>query len=376
VSRRPRVLFLPVDGPRGLGHLSRTCKLAHGVRDVADCLIATGLRDTCGLIPENCEYVRVPGLSGLPDFPEAKNSYPHTWRELAPDIREELFLVLERTFNPDVIVTDLFPIGWNREWAALLAQSKAKKCIVFRPVPGANTVVRVDEDGGLDNLHALYDAIFIAGDERAASVYEDLKFSDREISRSRHIGYVSLRVSDEEIVNERYRRGLKPGDVWVVCSAGSGLWRTDLLNDFLRLATSFPDVYFDVISGPFAPQKDHQNRPPGSSRMRLIAERADLRIAHAAADVVICHGGYNTMAEAMEGGATLIVDPGYNWTGERHRHALLLRQYYPITIAEDATDLTNQLGILLNNGIKREPIRTTTALDFNGCETFANLVST
>ena len=56
--RRRRVLFLTMDGPRGLGHLTRAARLARSIQELAACVLATGLRDTYDLVPEHCEYVR------------------------------------------------------------------------------------------------------------------------------------------------------------------------------------------------------------------------------------------------------------------------------------------------------------------------------
>ncbi len=343
-------------------------------------MLATGLRDTYQLVPEHCEYVRLPGLGRGPDYAAAECP---DWPFVAAlasrmyAIRCEILLALDRAFAPDVIVTDQYPTGWHGEWKAALAGSQAMKCIMFRPIPGTNTVRQIALEGGLTALR-LYDRILVAGDPRTATVDEDLGFGAPERAKLRYIGYISMPVSAAEIDAARRERGLGPRDRWVVCSAGAGLATGDLIEDCFRLAEGFPEAHFDIIAGP----RSTRAMDVGSSswrdggRVRVALQRRDLRIAHAAADVVICHGGYNSVCEVMEGGATLIVDGRNDVHGERGRHARLLQSHYPLAIAEEAPDLARHLRAALSGALDRRPIRETDALAFDGCGEFARLVAT
>ena len=376
MHRRPRVLFLTLDGPRGLGHLSRAAKLAQSVQESAACLITTGLRDTCHLLPENCEYVRVPGLDGLPGFQEPASSAMAALGDRARSIRRELFLTLERTFSPDLIVAEQYPTGWYGEWEALLAHSRALKWIVFRPVPGTNTVDVVD-DAGRAVLAEIYDTFLIASDRRTAVVDDDLGFTELERAKCRYIGYASLPVSEAEIAEARAQRGLAPGERWVVCSAGAGLVTADLIEDCLRLAGEFPDLQFDIVAGPRGRSAANGGLPSRytDGRIRFATQRRDLRVAHAAADVVICHGGYNTVSEAMQGGAALIVDGRRDVNDERQRHARLLQRHYPVALAVGTADLAHHLRAVLSENLDRRRTRARAALDLGGCANFARLVA-
>ena len=379
-GRRPRVLFLTVDGPRGLGHLSRAAKLARSIQDLAACVLVTGLRDTCHLVPEHCEYVRLPGLEGGPGFAMVESPGWPFVTALASQmrtIRREILLALERTFAPDLIVTDQYPTGWYSEWEAVLAGSQAMKCIMFRPIPGANTVEHLASGAELRALR-LYDQIWVAGDPRTAVVDEDLGFGAPERAKLRYIGYISVPVSAAEIDTARRERGLGPGDRWVVCSAGAGLVTGDLIEDCFRLAEDFPGVWFDIVVGPRSTRVTESGSLlwRDNGRVRVAGQRRDLRLAHAAADVVICHGGYNSVCEAMEGGAALIVDGRHDVNQERRRHAQLLQSHYPIAIAERAADLARHLRAILSGDLDRRPIRETGALAFDACGDFARLVAT
>jgi len=229
----------------------------------------------------------------------------------------------------------------------------------------------------LEALGQIYDAFLIASDSRTASVGEDLQFSDLERSKCRYIGYVSIPVSRAEIENTRLHRGLKPGDRWVVCSAGAGLHARDLIQDCLDLAKEFAGIHFDIVSGPSCLPLTHWT-PPSiffDGRVRVSSERADLRGSHAAADAVICHGGYNTLTETMEGGAALIVDVRHDPHGERVKHARRLQSHYPISIVDNAVDLKLNLRAAVTGNTERRPVRDKTTLQFDGCGEFKRMVS-
>jgi predicted glycosyltransferase len=372
-----RVLFLPADG-RGLGHVSRAGKLAEAIRGHAVCLVATGRRDSCRLIPAGVEHALVPGLDAVLPFripaagaPPPGGAPPR--QVLA--LRREFLRDLHARFDPDVIVTDQWPAGLFDELHDILATSRARKLVVFRPLLGDDGARAVDELGA-GELGRLYDAILIASDPRTARVEEDVGFGDHERSRCQHIGYVSLPVPADRIEETRRRRGLAPGDRWIVCSVGSGFYHRDLIADCLELSRQLPDIHFDLVSGPGSPGQAvaARSRPGIDGRATLAREVTDLRAMHAAADIVICHGGYNTLTEAMEGGAALIVDTRGDAHRERARHVGRLQPYYPIACGEGPADLARHVRVALSGAPERRSIRARRALDFDGCAAFARLV--
>jgi len=324
--------------------------------------------------------VRLPGLEGGADFPApASPGWPFvdTLAARMRSTRREMLLALERSFAPDVIVTDQYPTGWLGEWEAVLAGSRAIKCIMFRPVPGANTVEHMATGPGLAALRELYDRILIAGDRQTTVVDEDLGFGAPERAKVQYIGYISTPMAAADVARARRDRGLGPRDRWVVCSGGAGLVTDDLFEDCSRLARDTPAVHFDIIAGPRSGRFASGGAPPwrDGGRVRVAGQRQDLPLLHAAADVVICHGGYNSVCETMEGGATLIVDTRRDASGERQRHARLLQSHYPVAVVEGAADLASPLGAALSSDLDRRPVRATGALAFDGCGDFARLVA-
>jgi predicted glycosyltransferase len=359
--------------------LSRTGKLAAAVRGAAVCLVASGRPDARHLIPVECDYAIVPGLEAVLSLLIPRDGRPPS-AEAPPQqvltMRRDYLTALVAKFDPDVIVADHRPEGVHGELRDILEQSRARKIAVLRPVP-ADDGVRAIHELGIAELHRRYDAVLVAGDRRTALVDQDLGFDDRAEEWRHHIGYVSLPVSPEEIEVARQQRGLRPQDPWVVCSAGSGFYHPVLIQECLELAREFTEIQFDLALGsdasstaetiPFA--------PPADGRVRLVSDRQDLRVVHAAADVVICHGGYNTLTEAMEGGARLIVDTRGDLHRERARHLARLEPYYPVLRSEGLPELRRHLHATLSRTPPRRSIRARGTLDFDGCQAFARIVS-
>jgi predicted glycosyltransferase len=206
---------------------------------------------------------------------------------------------------------------------------------------GARAVAEV----GMAELGRLYDRILVASDQRTALVDEDLGFGDRQRLWCHHIGYVSLPVSPAEVQNARRRRGLSSQDRWIVCSVGSGFYHQSLIADCIQLCREFTDFHFDLVPGPGAPSEVAEacSVPGADGRVRLTHDRTDLRVVHAAADIVICHRGYNTLTEAMEGGAALIVDTRGDAHHERARHVRRLQPFSPVACGEGLADLARHV---------------------------------
>ena len=373
----PRVLFLPADG-RGLGHMSRTGKLAQAIRGGAVCMIASGRRDGRHLFPDGCEYALVPHLDTVLPFWISEHGQPRAAGALPADAlaaRQGFLEGLVRSFGPDVIVIDHWPAGVLNELREILGQSRAWKILVLRPAPG-NDGVRALHGLGVADVRKLFDLVLIAGDRRTALVDEDLDLQDSAGLGGRYIGYVSLAVSSAKIAEVRRQRGLGPRDRWIVCSVGSGFYDRALIPDCMRLSREFGDVQFDLVRGPAAPGETVTTSRPvdTTGRVRLTEERSDLRAVHAAADVVICHGGYNTLTEAMEGGAALVVDTRGDVHRERARHVGRLQPYYPLACGEGAADLARNLRAALSDERPRRSIRDRGSLDFDGCREFARVL--
>ena len=102
----------------------------------------------------------------------------------------------------------------------------------------------------------------------------------------------------EELDSIRRSRMLPAGAKWVVCSAGGGKNGEDLIESCWQLSQLYPELYFDIVTGPRS-RLQFSRRCVAHGRVSVVdANHAALPAMHAAADIVITRGGYNSLIEA------------------------------------------------------------------------------
>jgi predicted glycosyltransferase len=98
-------------------------------------------------------------------------------------------------------------------------------------------------------------------------------------------------------------------------------------------------VFFDIVAGPDSGPMFDSTESTMDGRVRLHQERRDLPLLHAAADIVICNGSYNSIVEAMEGSAHLICASGQPPDAEQVIHATRLSRFIPLEWVVDISEL-------------------------------------
>jgi predicted glycosyltransferase len=352
---RKRLLFYVHDGT-GLGHLQRLSKIARALQSEAACLIVTGHRAAAWLVPETCEYVRLPSLDSLlPD----KAAYWGREPFLAVDRDEGLAMrrgmldSVVAAFAPDALITDYLPLGKHGELAEIVERRACRKYFILRGILDRPDRVEREILGGRGGaaLAAHYDRIFVAGDRRIVDVAAEYAFPPPIAGKLDYVGYVVEPVAAEVRARLRSSR-LGGGGPWVVCSAGGGALGEALIEQCLRIAADRPGLVFDIVVGPRSsrpwPEPHREHYDQGS--VRIWKEHRGLNLLHAAADVVICPGGYNSLLEALQGDASILCVPVQIRTDdEQYVHAERLRRYRPI---ETVPDL-GALGAALDDAVRQ-----------------------
>jgi predicted glycosyltransferase len=313
--------------------------------------VVTGHRAAAWLVPEECEYVHLPSLDSLfRHKAEAWGRKPFVEmgaKELFA-FRTGLLASVTEAFKPDAIVVDHLPLGKSAEWERLLEESPARKYLVLRGVDEPEKVRKSILGGRAGSLlERKFDRVLVTCDPRVCDVREEYAVSPPLAAKVSHVGYVGEPVPDEEIERTRRERGLRPGDVWVVCSAGGGQLGERLAEECLRLSRTMPEPFvFDVIAGPKS-RVGEEWRPSEAlweGRNRRMVEHRDLPLLHAAADAVVSAGGYNSIVEAMEGGAALLCVPVQREPGdEQYIHTSRLGSLYPLRVVLDLSRLGDEI---------------------------------
>jgi predicted glycosyltransferase len=338
----------------------------------------TGHRAAAWIVPNDCEYIHIPSLDSLlPQRGVLLNRLPviDLKKEEALKLRAEIINASVRALKPSLLVSDHLPLGKNDELREVVCDAnRCLKYVIFRAVAGGPiAALDIMTPKTLDALHNCYSRILVAGDRRTSTVLQELRLDETLLGKSTYIGYVSPKIDATSISRCRLQRGLSERDMWVVCSAGSGLHGEGLLRACFELATQFSRVAFDIVLGPKFPDHAHLAAtaclPPNT---RLHEDVRGLAILHAAADVVICHGGYNTVIESLHGGASVIVSPTSPRDSEQFDHSQLLEQYLPVFTAKSLDELACRLDRLLANR-RASPDHTVKNIDSGGTERFREI---
>jgi predicted glycosyltransferase len=336
VTPQPHVLMFAHDG-KGLGHLRRVCRVASALQGDCAVLVISGHRDLSWLVPEACEFVHLPSLDSLSHWKSRQWDRPPFWRDGQAKGRRLRMGIMEAVVNnysPDAIVVDYLPMGQGGELYALIERRRQTKCyLILRGVLDDRPSVESDffNPRARYLMERCYDRILVAADRSVIDVASEYGFRAAVSSKMEYVGYVAEAVSREAQAAARDRRGISPGEKWVVCSGGGGMEGEELAHRVMESTRHFPGVYFDIILGPRSRYRGRIDQYCREPYVRIRQYDPGLPTLHASADVVVCRGGYNSLMESVNGQGRVIVLP-LKGAGEQYDHASRLAARYAMTV--------------------------------------------
>ncbi len=369
-----RILFHTVGG-NGLGHLSRQVALARAIRDFRPATeLAFATESVFGpvLAPEFPFFI-LPSVSQLrsaawSDIRWSSGAVAHTANgapdlpsltvELASPVPALLAMTqaLVATYGPGLVIHDtlvwppLFEIAEDlgvRQALVLRARTDLAEMVTdpSSPLMGADLVIVPHDPAAAAEI---FNAIPADGPPGVC-----IGQTVRGAVMSRHEVREQLGIADHVRL--------------IAVTAGGG--GTPEVPDFYRLAldalgsaSSLDEDYLVVlVLGP-----EYRGAPPSSRHLELqvwqaIAWLPDLI---AAADLVICQAGYNTLGEVQAAGTPAIVVPGQRGLDDQNARAQeAARSGGPVRLleADDVGALAELIGESLNAGAHRPPPASATA---------------
>jgi predicted glycosyltransferase len=270
--------------------------------------------------------------------------------------------LLESAFNcfkPDALFVDYLPLGKNEELGRLIDEGKFRKYFVMRGVLDHPDEVRVDVMQGRAELALAthYDKIFVACDAKICDVEREYQLHSSIAKKLTYVGYVSEAVSEEAIESARNERGIPAGAKWVVCSAGGGALGESLIKECVRVSKQMSESFFDIIVGPRSSLTWEYKTSEvfGDGRVRMHRECLHLPMLHAACDVAVISGGYNSLVEAMEGRASIIIVPTQvQANDEQCLHAGRLARHVSVRLVQGIQDLYEAVKIAVTEPVRRK----------------------
>jgi predicted glycosyltransferase len=367
-GRTHRALLFVHDGT-SLGHLRRISRIAEALQGPFACLIVTGMREAHRIVPRTCELLTLPSWNGLIKERALRAGRVPWWNEpkdISRRLRSDLIQSVVTTFDPDLIIVDYLPYGQYGELENVLAASQAIKYFLLRGIVDASDLQLL---GGFstDAIASTFDRIVLAIDDKVLDVGRTYQFTPSAQAKCTYVGYVAPLSSNSSVVRKRYR--VTSDLQWVVCSAGGGRNAELFALECIGLSRRFPTARFDVVIGPMSTLDRHELLDiPGNCTLHAYCD--DLAEMNAAADVIVCGGGYNTLCEAIKGGAHIVIHPNQGADCDEQRmHAALLNHHYPIEFAPDIEGIVDGLRAALTRALEHG--RQTHRLKMTGAQELA-----
>jgi len=306
----------------GLGHIRRSMAIAASLLEPrVNILILTG-SPIAGRFsfPEQIDFVRIPGMIKRTNEEYLPLSIKINARH-ALDIRKNIITATVKTFQPQLFIVDKEPLGLKREVLPALqwlrrSRPSTRTVLGLRDIMDDADTTRREwtEKGAYAALDELYSEIWVYGNRDLYDPVREYGIPAPASAKVRFTGYIPRKVpSPEGVLSARKDNGLQEGDKLVVVTTGGGGDGYEVMDAYLRMLEAGPPPAFKsiLITGPFMPKRDRKNL---NKRCRKLGVRMhhfyrQMEKIFAAADLVICMGGYNTLCEILSQGTPSLVVP-------------------------------------------------------------------
>jgi predicted glycosyltransferase len=236
--------------------------------------------------------------------------------------RSEMIVASLLCFRPDLILVDKKPYGINNELALPLHDYKlmnpsAKIALVLRDIPDESDALRPGwtTKEYFDAIAALYDTVLVLGSAGIYNLQTEYRLPATVAEKVHYCGYLYRQPAPRTPVEVRAELGIRGNERLVLVTAGCGEDGFDLLNTYLEGIKSLPEtirVKSLLVTGPDMPQALQQSLhklAAGCDGVSLMEFTDDLTSYMAAADLIVCMCGYNTISELMSLKKRAIVVP-------------------------------------------------------------------
>jgi predicted glycosyltransferase len=303
----PKVLFY-CQHILGIGHLIRSVEIIKGlIPNFKVCLINGGEVIENFPFPEEIEVVNIPGIKTDSEFEELKPVDEDLTLEKLEIIRREIIVNVCNSFQPDILIIELFPFGRRRfsfELIPLIEQAKSSGAKI---VSSLRDIVITKQDKNRHEekicrlINKYFDLLLIHGDSNFIPL--DISFSaiNQLNCPVYYTGYVVQPVP-EEIPEQLPKLPL------ILVTVGGGRFGHDLLECILKtapmLASQVPH-HVQVFTGPFCPDTVYEKLTKlAFPQNNISVNRYTPNLIHymQQADLSISMSGYNTTMNILTTG--------------------------------------------------------------------------
>ncbi|MHC1724896.1 MAG: glycosyltransferase family protein [Syntrophobacteraceae bacterium] len=336
----------------GIGHFFRSMEIA-GALHKHSVLFAGGGDALAGFTsPGHVAVLSLPALMMDPEFKSLQTREDSV--EKIKEARKSILLKAFASFDPDLILTELFPFGRRQfrfELMPLLHAARERSRPVRVVCSLRDILVEKPEKPNYESevveaLNRYYDLLLVHSDPNLIRLDETFGLSRNIRIPTEYTGFVA-RPSVA-----RNTSGLKRV---IVASSGGGRVGVDLLSAAIKAVRGIElqDLEFRVFIGPFMEEDDRTllvNLASRDARIRLLPFSPDFLSELAAADLSISMAGYNTCMDILSAGVPALVYPFAQNREQRMRAAKLEKSGALKVLSSLNTDLLrSEIENLLRN---------------------------
>jgi predicted glycosyltransferase len=295
----------------GIGHFFRSMEVARALSRHTVVFVLGGAPLSGFTPPSHVNVFSLPALMMDPEFQSL-----HVQDGSLEDIRQSrrrMLLDLLVSFDPDLIVTELFPFGRRQfrfELTPLLKTAKkrpkpAKVVCSLRDILVEKKGKPNYETEVVDTLNSYYDLLLIHSDPRVVRLEETFGRCGEIGVQVEYTGFVARPTAP---------RRSPGGKKVIVASSGGGRVGVDLLCAVIEAVRKLrsTDLELRVFLGPFLEEADEKRIKYMASddpRVRLLPFSLDFVSELSMADLSISMAGYNTCMDILSSGVPALVYP-------------------------------------------------------------------
>jgi predicted glycosyltransferase/nucleoside-diphosphate-sugar epimerase len=314
----PRVLAYSHDG-YGLGHLRRNLRIVNGLRRQRpdlQAVLVTGAKSAERLVaPFGMQCVPLPSVVKVANGRYVVDDHDASLEEVMRQ-RSNVLADAVRDFRPDLLLVDRYPRGMHDELARALGvyadeQPGAPAVLGLRDILDSPDVIRSEwrAQGHSRAILDTYQMVLCYGDPSVYDPIREYGLPGDVAERIRFTGYLAdeLFAADAPEVRDRH----EPDGRLAVCTLGGGRDAAFIAQAFLSAIDHLrQDGWTGVlITGPYMATDDVERLRQASTGVPVIRMVDDLPSYLAAADAVVCMGGYNTTCEVLALAVPAVIIP-------------------------------------------------------------------
>jgi predicted glycosyltransferase len=361
----------------GIGHLVRSVAIVRALAaDFSVMFVAGGPPVADVEFPREADVVRLPAIQSDTEFERLQVCDPLMSLEETSALRTDLLLRVFDSFAPDVLITELYPVGRKKfdfELIPLLERAIARddKPVTVSSIRDVLVVKKDQAKHGrrvCEIINRFNDLVLVHGDERLHQLEETFPRVDDLACRVEYTGYVvpeRTRASDDGTDETLHRRK-------IVVSVGNGRYPQGhaLVQAALRAATHLESRIpheFHIFAGPLVPGEVYAGMealaaPARNVRLRRNTPDLAFQMKHAALSVSL--GGYNTVMDILSARVPALVWPvTSNGDGEQSIRAAALERLGVVKVLRPDDQHPETLAGSITRALEMKPTRLGLNLD-------------